>query len=286
MQLVRQDPTPEALEQFDRVLFDHMGFFFANGAHAFVHALTGSYFIPAPIDSPTARYFQHLTRLSAAFALTADVAVLILQASLKRRQMLSARLGDLLSMLYLASMVLKHYHDQGSPAEDLPLVQWACQYLLNQYQQAMQEIIRNFPNRLAAIKLRWTTFPLGAHFNPPPDRLDVQVSNLIVRDTATRKRLIDGLYATPSEQNPLGRLNELLSMADDMELLEEKLASAVHSGQLQARDALDRIDAAEVAGVLSGREAGQLRDYRARVMDVIHVDEFPYEAFIRPSPPG
>ncbi|MDP2644418.1 MAG: acyl-CoA dehydrogenase [Desulfobacterales bacterium] len=286
MQLVQQDPSPEVMEQFDRVLFDHMGFICTNGARAFVHALTGSYFIKAPVDSPTGRYFQHLTRLSAAFTLTADMAMLILQASLKRRQMLSARLGDLLSMLYLTSMVLKHYHDQDSPAEDLPVVEWACQYLLNRYQQAMQEIIQNFPNRLAALKLRWITFPLGARFNPPPDKLDVRVSNLIVRDTETRKRLLDGLYATPSALNPLGRLNALLSVADDMELLEERLASAVHSGQWKAGDAPDDVDAAEAAGILSGAEAGQLRDYRARVMDVIQVDEFPYGAFTRHCPPG
>ncbi|NIN35052.1 MAG: DUF1974 domain-containing protein, partial [Gammaproteobacteria bacterium] len=86
-----------------------------NAVHTFTDALSGSLFNMAKVPTSTAKYYRYISRLSAAFALVSDVAMMILQASLKKREMISARLGDLLSNLYLASLVLKQYEDDGAP---------------------------------------------------------------------------------------------------------------------------------------------------------------------------
>jgi acyl-CoA dehydrogenase len=281
VELAHKGDSESALSKFNDILFEHIGSIYHNGARAFVMAITGSRFEPTPMDTPLKRYYQHINRLSAAFAFTADVAMVLLQASLKRREMLSARLGDLLSMLYLASLVLKQYQDQGNPREDLPVVEWALQYLLNRYQVAMQEIIHNYPNRLVALKLRLIAFPLGQHFHNPPDALETAIARLITHNTETRKRLIAGIFDTPCEVDPVGELNELVVLADVMEPLEKKIRSAEKAGKLAPTLGMARVDAAEKASVLDSEQASQLREYYMRVMAIINVDEFEYSEFSR-----
>ena len=284
MELARGEDKPQALAEFDRLLFSHVGLTFSNAARAFVFALTGSRNVRAPGKGRVRRYFQHFTRLCAAFEVVADTAMLTMQASLKRREQISARLGDLLSMLYLASMVLKRFEDTGRPEEDMPLVDWACQTLLHEYQTAMHELLRNLPNRIAAWKLRWMIFPLGRRFERPSDRLESQVAALLLREGPARKRLIDGIYQTPASTNPLGRLCALLAEAEKMEPLERRMREAVKSGTVPALVGCELIEAAARAGVVTAAEAETLRAYDARVMDIVHVDEFGFDELGHASP--
>ena len=266
------------LREFDRVLFAHAGMSVCNGARAFVHGLTRALSAPVPTmgNPKLRRYYQQVNRLSAAFAAVADTAMLMLQGSLKRREMLSGRLGDLLSMLFLASMVLKHHEDNGCPEEDFPLVQWSCAWLFNHYQEAMHEILQNFPNRLVAVKLRFMVFPTGRHLDRPSDQVERDIAALVTHNTETRRRLVAGIYLEPNDNNPLGQLDALLEVADAVEPLQRRLREAVKAGKVAGRTGDERINAALAVGVLEAGEAETLRDYEARVMEVIQVDEFPF----------
>lgn len=51
--------------------------------------------------------------------------MLVLGGGLKCREKLSARLGDILSQMYLTSATLKRYQDEGCQAADAPLMRWA-----------------------------------------------------------------------------------------------------------------------------------------------------------------
>jgi acyl-CoA dehydrogenase len=281
MELVNETDEVRATEKFDDLLFEHIGYTINNGATALVHALSGSVLANAPLYSPMKRYYQHLHRLSSAFAMVTDVAMLIMQSGLKRREMISARLGDLLSNIYLASMVLKHYEDQGNPEADRPLVEWACQYLFNQYQQAMHDVLLNFPNRLLALKMRLTVFPLGQHFHKPSDELERQIAKLLIHDSPTRQRLIEGVFSSESKNNPIHALNQAMIMADEVAPLEAKLRRAVKDDVLPALLGLELIEAGARAEVLSKDEAKRMREFDKKIMDIIHVDEFAFDAFSR-----
>lgn len=285
MALVEQEDESRAAAEFDELLFKHIGFTNANAARAFVFGLSSSIFAEAPLGSPLKRYYQHLTRLSSAFAMLADVSMLIMQASLKRREMISARLGDLLSTLYLASMVLKHHEDQGCPKADQPVVEWACEYLFNQYQQALHEVLQNFPNKLVTFKLRMLTFPLGQHFNKPADALERKIANLVLHDSETRQRLTEGIFDSPSAYSAIGALNEAMIMADAVAPLEAKIKRAVKENKILSLLGMELINAAEEASVINSEEAKQLREYDGKIMDIIHVDEFSYDAFKRKTQP-
>jgi acyl-CoA dehydrogenase len=288
MELAMQPDTDTALAEFDRTFFTHLGFVCTNAARAVIHGLSRSMTAPSPAAGSASlrRWYRHVNRLSAAFALVADMSMFTMQAALKRREMISGRLGDLLSMLYLSSMVLKHHEDQGAPSEDLPVIDWCMAHLLNDYQQAMHELLENLPNRPVAILLRAIVFPTGRHFEKPSDRLDSKVAELVTRNTATRRRLIEGVYLTAASNNPIGRVNELLASADEIDPLEKKLREAVKAGKIESLLGIQLIEAGAKAGVLSAEEAKRMRDWDARVMDIIHVDEFEYGELARESMPA
>src|SRR5690606_29000861 len=105
---------------------------------------------------------------------------------LKKKESLSARLGDVLSCMYLASMVLKHYENEGRHEEDLPLVEWACRSLLYKAQEQLHSFLRNFPNRFLAAVMRFFIFPRGQTYHAPSDKLGRAIVEQMLRSTNTR----------------------------------------------------------------------------------------------------
>ena len=280
MMLAARDDD-EAVKEFDKVFFGHVGFTLSNATRSLLLALTGSRLSNPRADSPVARYYSHVNRLSSAFALVADVSMLTLQGKLKFKEMLSARLGDLLSNLFLASMVLKQYENDGSPAEDLPLVTWSLDHLLNRYQVAMEEILQNYPNRAIAVALRALVFPLGAHFAAPEDRTDTAVADLVCADSGTRQRLVKGIFTEVLPNNPLGHVNAVFLDSLKNRPLYERLREAVKAGTIAKLQGTALVEAGREAGVLSDTEAHALLEFDKALMEVIHVDDFAESELVR-----
>jgi acyl-CoA dehydrogenase len=266
--------SAESLEEFDRLLFAHVGYSLSNAARSFVQALTIARFTDVPVTGPTRRYYQHISRFSAAFALASDAAMLTLGGTLKRQELLSARLGDVLSYLYLASMVLKHYRDQGEPIDDLPLVEWSCRTLLYRAQEQLHSLLRNFPNRTVALMLRVLIFPRGRTYSSPSDALGLQIVESIINPTPTRQRLAGCAYLTSEPSNHLAMLQEALEMAEDVKPLERRVFDAHRRGEIKSDDTPGQIDEAERIGILTAEEAETVRRFDARVMDLTGVDDF------------
>ena len=263
-----------ALHQFDEALFGHISFALSNAARSFVFGLTNGRGIPVPPGDETRRYYQQLTRFSAAFALSADVAMAVLGGSLKRREKISARLGDALSMLYLCSAALKRFEDDGHPAEDLPLLHWAIQDALHQTQQAFDGVIRNFPNPLMRWMLSALIFPLGLRLSPPADHLGHQIATLLMQHGAARDRLTAGMYLPDDEQDAVGALEAALASTLACEPLQAELEKARKAGKLKALEELPRIAEARDQGIITVEQALLLeRDYALR-RKVIMVDDF------------
>lgn len=195
--------------------------------------------------------------------------------------MLSARMGDLLSDLYLASMVIKHYENEGCPEEDFPVVQWALDYLLHDYQEAFKAIVQNYPNRALAALLRLTVFPIGMHFAPPSDELEKKVANLLTQNNATRDRMIAGLYMEDADNNPLAHANAVFLESLELEPINDKIRQAVKDKVLPKQQGLELVMAAHEAGVISDSEADQLKSFDEHLMSVIHVDDFEQDELIR-----
>jgi acyl-CoA dehydrogenase len=270
-----KNPDREAgLTMFDRTLFKHLGYTLSNAARSFVMAVTLARFTDVPVTGPTRRYYQHINRYSASFALLTDAAMFALGGALKRKELISARLGDVLSYLYLASMVLKHYRDEGEPPEDLPLVEWACRSLLYKTQEQIHGLLRNFPSRWLSALLRVATFPRGRTYSAPSDALCQAVAELTMAPTATRERLANGIYKTVEPSNPLGLLQEALEIAEQIRPLERRVFDARRAGEIAAEDTPGQIDEAERKGIITAAEAANIRAFDRRVLELTGVDDF------------
>jgi acyl-CoA dehydrogenase len=286
MNAARNPDRTAGVDEFDRALFAHIGFTISNAVRSFIMALTHARFTRAPVQGPTARYYQHVVRFSASFAFAVDVALLALGGYLKKKEGLSARLGDVLSYMYLASMVLKHHENQGRQLEDLPIVEWACRNLLYAAQEQLHGFLRNFPNRLLAGLMRALIFPRGLVYSAPHDRLATQVAALVTAPTQVRERFGQLVYRALEPHNPLGLLQEALLLAVQLEPLEKRMrVEGVNTGRITALDFPARIQQALAAGILSETEAAALREYDRKVMDIINVDDFePQELAARAEP--
>ncbi len=271
-----QDPDrARGFRDFDDALFRHIGFTISNAVRSFFGAITLSRIVTAPMGGPTRRYYEHINRFSASFAFATDVAMLSLGGYLKKKENLSARLGDVLSSMYLASMVLKHYENQGRPAADLPLVEYACRHLLYQAQEQLHSFLRNFPIRWLAVLMRALIFPRGQTYFAPSDRLNPKIAELVMNPGEARERLCHYVYRTLEPKNHLGLVQQAMELAIAAEpILKRIRVEGVKTGQVNALDLPGQIREAQAAGIISEAEAAQLRDYDHKVMDIINVDDF------------
>jgi acyl-CoA dehydrogenase len=273
MQAARNPDGERSVDAFDRALFAHLGFAVSNAVRSLVMAITFARFESAPGTGPVRRYFQHIERFSSSFAFATDVAMLSLGGYLKKKESLSARLGDVLSYMYLASMVLKHHHDAGSPREDLPIVEWSCRHLLYHAQEQLHDFLRNFPNRFLAGLMRALIFPRGRTYFAPSDKLATQLADLAMTPGSSRERLCRHAYH-PQQSLP-GELQQALQMALEVEPLERKLrVEGVKTGRIRALDVPGQIEEGRRLGILSQEQADLLRDYDRRIMLIINVDDF------------
>ena len=265
----------KALRDFDAAFFGHVSFVVSNSVRSLWLGITRGIFVGVPGDSHTRRYYQQLTRLSSGFALMSDTAMFVLGGSLKRRERLSARLGDILSWLYLASCVLKRYEDSGRPADDLPLLHWAMQDALHKIQLAFYGLFENLPNRLAAFKMRVMIFPYGREFAPPRDQLGQSVVRTLLEPGAARNRLTAGVFIPKNEDEPIGTLEAALRATIAAEAVEAKIRGAVKDGRIGGRFADELAREALAKGIISRADADALERAHALRRKVIMVDDFP-----------
>ena len=277
------------LKAFDDAFWGHIGYTINNAGRALVMGMTGSHFVSVPdgIAPEVRRYYQQLTRFSAAFAFIADISMGTLGGALKRKEKLSARLGDILSLMYLASATLKRFEDEGRQSADLPLLHWAIWDCMFKIQNAFEGVIANFPNRFFALLLRRVVvFPLGRPYVVPSDKLGHEVATLLINPSATRDRLTSDVHLPTDLEEPVGALEAALLATLAAEPIEAKVRQAIKRGEfkpgLLVNGGVDALyDAAFTAGIISGEEhrlihrRGELRD------KVIRVDDFPYDFGLR-----
>ena len=285
MEAAREPDAAKGLRDFDKALFRHLGFIWTRAFRAWSMGITGSHFGPVPADvaPETRRYYQQLTRFSAAFAFLADVSMFVMGGDLKRKEKLSARLGDILSLLYLCSATLKRYEAEGRQAEDAPLMHWAIWDAMFKMQNAFEGVMSNYPNRFIAAVLHWKIFPLGRPYVVPSDSLGHEVALKLIEPSATRDRLTAGMYLPRDEKDSVGVIELALEATLAAEPIDAKLRAAEKAGIVMrseihpvgAGDTATQLLHAQEAGILSSEEVA-LVIRRNHLRDkAIAVDDFP-----------
>ena len=282
MQAAHDSDHARGLAAFDRALWGHVGFTIRNGFYALWLGMTGSHFVPvgADVAPEMHRYYQQLTRFSSAFAFMADISLLVLGGSAKRREKLSGRLGDILSQMYLMSCTLKRYDDEGRQAADAPMAHWAIWDSMYQAQQAFDGVIANFPNRFVGAFLHRSIFPWGHPYVVPSDELGHQVAESLIGPSATRDRLTAECYLPATENEPVGAIELALQATLDAEQIEAKIRAAEKAGRFADDPRANVRDIATVAaefGVITAAEHDIMKRRNALRDIVVRVDDFPFD---------
>ncbi|MCK9394425.1 MAG: acyl-CoA dehydrogenase [Methylobacter sp.] len=290
MEALSQADPEKALQQFDEVLFKHIGFAMHNLAAGLWLGLSNARFVDVPGDQDTRRYYRQIARFSVGFALVTDFALLTLGGSLKRRERISGRFADVLSNLYLCSCVLKNYQDQGSPKDDLPLLHWACQQTLHRAQQSLLGVFHAFPVQIPAVvlktifralflripvvALRVLLFPNGKPYAPPADHLVHQTAALLLKDSPSRDRLTRGIYINHKPDDTTGRIEVAFQAVLAAAPAEAKIHAAQKQKQLANGAILDVLDAAVSKAIITRKEAGLILTAEQARLAAISVDDF------------
>ncbi|MEH6482464.1 MULTISPECIES: acyl-CoA dehydrogenase [Pseudomonas] len=276
MQLANEPDQDQALVEFDELLMQHIGFAVGNFASTLVLGLKLDALKTQPGDGLSARYFRSLDRLSAAFAMLADMSMMLLGGELKRRERLSARLGDVLSHLYLASASLKRYHDLDYPEHSRVFVTWALEESLSKAEEALDGILSNFPNKWLGCALRIIVFPLGRQHKGPSDALDAEIAEILGRNKGdpALEEVLEGCFRPQDHKDAVGALQFALDQLEAAKPLHKQLHKALKAGEVEEVPGQNLIAAAVSAGVFTEEQAEQLQQAENARRVVIDVDDF------------
>jgi acyl-CoA dehydrogenase len=267
---------------FDQAFWPHVGAFVRNGIRSLLLSLTRGRWLPTPVQGPTALYYRRLTWAATLFAGLTDLALITAGGSLKRRETLTGRLGDILAWLYLGTATLRRFEAEGSPDSDLPLVHWTMQFVLNQIQQAIEGVWQNLRLPLVGGALRgslWWVCRLNPVGRPSSDRLGTEVAQRLQQAGATRDRLTAGIYLPTDPQQTLGRLEQAFALAQEAEPILSKIKTASRAGQLPRAHPAEVLELACDRGVIDQAEASLVRQADLARQEAIQVDAFSLEDY-------
>lgn len=282
MQAAQNKDTRQGLVDFDKALWGHVGYTIKNGLRALWLGMTGSHFVGVNVDvaPEVRRYYQQMTRFSAAFAFLSDISLLVLGGSVKRREKLSARLGDILAQMYLISSTLKRYEADGRQAADLPLLNWAIWDAMYKAQEAFDGVIANFPNRFIGAFLHRSIFPWGHPYVVPSDDLGHEVAKLLIQPSEARDRLTAECFLPLTESEPVGAIELALVATLEAEAIEAKIREAEKAGRFANNPLANVRDialAAAECGVITAAEFEKMKRRNVLRDIVVHVDDFPFD---------
>ena len=274
MEAARMGDEHRRVERFDQLLFEHVGYSIRNAVRSLALGLSFGKFTMVPHDRKTAKYYQKLSRYSASLAFVSDIAMLTLGGKLKQKEHISARLGDVLSHLYICSAMLKRFEAQGRPAADQAILAWAFHNAIYRIQIALRLVVDNFPNRFIRTVLRFVVFPFGRREKAPGDRLTHKVAQLLLVPSDTRDRLTHGIYRSDTSNHPICFMERALPQVIHAEPLERKLLKALKQGEIKGITWDEQVRNAIEKHVLSKEEADILVRVREQVAEIIAVDDF------------
>ncbi|WP_420550620.1 acyl-CoA dehydrogenase [Litorivicinus lipolyticus] len=275
IQAAQADNADQGANDFDTAMAGHTRFTLQNLAASLVHNLSAGRLASAPDDAGHEQHwYRQLHRMSHAFALVADLTVVVVGGDLKRKQMISGRLADALAELYLIATSLKRFRDDGRPDADQLVLDASIQDALARFQGHIDAVIDNFPVRPVAWLMRACALPLGRTFRPTSDRVNYRLAKAILVPGEWRDRMTRDMFVSDDAADVTGVLEAALTAVTAVEDIEQRFLKGMRKGLYEWRHDQDAIEQAVGAGVISADEAAQLRDALRLTDQVVAVDHF------------
>jgi acyl-CoA dehydrogenase len=278
LQLLQAEDTKAALTPFDTLLFKHLAYTFNRTARSFSYGIFGGPSdASAQIDAFSRPFYKTINRFSANFALTADLCLGLLAGDIKRKEMLSGRLADIHSHLFIATAILKFYEKGQRSEAEQQHAQLALEKAFVQIQDAFDGLFANFPMRAAACAVKFICFPFGRVAQQPSDQLKTQLGRAIMENNPFREQLKQHVFYNTDPNDVFGRMENAFQAALKIDPLWTKFKKAESKGQFEGLDFESHIQHALETGFISPEEADQLIHYNAQRFDSMLTDIFDHE---------
>jgi acyl-CoA dehydrogenase len=282
---LQHEDEATGVDQFEPLFLQHLGHVGNNFSRLLLYGLTAARFSPAPVGASnfSKRWYQRINQQSAALAICADVALGVLGGDLKRRELLSARLGDLHSELFIACSILKYHDSNVSSAAATEHAEYALRQSLAAAQRALAAFCRNFPVRWLGGLLQLLCLPPGSAVHAPNDDQIRNLGELILEPNAVRVALADMVYLSTDPSDAVGRLETTYRMLLEIDSVWQEFSRARSKGELIARDLNAALAEAVEKGIITAQDVEALAEYDARRYDCLLTDHFDQ---LPPKPPA
>ena len=281
---LQNDDEATGVDEFEPLLLQHLGHVGNNVSRLLLFGLTASRFSPTPSGASnfSKRWYQRVNQLSAALAICADVALGVLGGDLKRRELLSARLGDVHSELFIACSILKFHDSNAQSAAATDHADYALRQSLVAAQRALAAFCQNFPIRGLGGVLQFICLPPGSSVRPPDDDQIRNLGDMILEPNPVRAALAEKVYVSSDPEDAVGRLETTYQMLLDVDDAWQAFSRAYSKGELTATDVAGALEEAADKGIITAQDVAALAQYDARRYDCLLTDHFDQ---LPPKPP-
>lgn len=276
MQAMQHPDHAKAIKAFDRLFISHLGHVFSNLIRLTFAGLCRGGFTPVPVNANgfSKVWYQRVNLLSLALASMSDFALAILGGDLKRRELLSARLGDVHSQLFIASALLKFHSAHPTTREEDAHAEYALTRAIYLAQEALRDFADNFSVPVISKLIRFLALPFGSIVKKPNDNLVRELGALIMEDNPIRKHLAQYLYVNQEPTDSAGRVESTFQLLLELGPTWQIFYRARQTGKILGDTLEEQTQDAVLKNIIQPSDAAKIVEYDARRYDCLLTDAF------------
>ncbi len=265
------------LSLFNQSFWGHVGHVIRNSVRLGWLSLTRGYFVLTP-GGPLRRYYQKLSWASVQFAVFADLAMLTLGGDLKRKEQLTGRFADILSWMYMVTAILRRFEYEKRPKQTRKVAEWSLSYAFSHIQDAFDLIFQNMGIITYLHRFVSRFNPIS---QPPADSLTQKIATQIQELDGIRNEFFKGIHQLTQSNAYQTQLEAAFRAVKESEASYQKVKKAVRKGIIKKGSMATMIQEAVDLSVISTDEADQLHESERLAVDVIQVDDFSQEEYLK-----
>lgn len=276
MQAMQLENGSEGLKKFDKLFTSHLGHIANNMLRTKLLGIVGGRFssLPANADDFSKRWYQRINLLSAALASMSDIALGVLGGNVKRRELLSARLGDVHSQLFIACAILKFHSAHARTRAEDAHAEYALTRALYIAQEALRDFADNFPVKFLAKVISFVAMPFGSIVKKPNDHLIRELGDLIMEENPVRTMLGQYLYVSHDPEDAFGRVEGTYQMLLSLGPVWQSFLKAKNTGKISGSSIEELAKDAAAKNIIQPQDVARVVDYDARRFDCLITDSF------------
>lgn len=268
------------VKEFDKYFWSHVGLTLRNKVRMILLSLSRGYLHCPKSKGLAARYERKLVWTSATFAFLTDFMMAFFGGSLRQKEKMSARFGDILSYSYLLMATMRRYEEGGYSKEEAVFMKYNGDKALSNIQKAFDDIFANlFESKILNFllsPLRWYT-RINRMGKEVSDRDTKKMAQAILKSGYLRDKLTEGIY----EGGRIKELDATLKLHENASKIVRKMKKAMQVNILPKEPIDTLIDLALAKEVLSGEEHATLIDAYKAKHAFIQVDSYKIEEYVK-----